>query len=58
MDYIIREVDGLGYLSIVLDEFKNEIYRGSFHEWPHTALDAALLFVEGREVKVNNEFRS
>ena len=46
MDYMIKKVDGVGYLPIVLDELSNEIYRGGYHQKAHDAIDAALLFVD------------
>ena len=46
MDYIIREVEGVGYLPIVLDQYSNEVYRGEYHHMAYTALDSALVFVE------------
>ena len=46
MDYMIKKVDGVGYLPIVLDEFSNEIYRGEYHQKAHDAIDAALSFVD------------
>ena len=46
MDYMIKKVDGVGYLPIVLDEFSNEIYRGEYHQKAHDAIDAALSYVD------------
>jgi len=46
MDFIIKKVDGVGFLPIVLDEYSNEIYRGEYHQKAHDAIDAALLFVD------------
>lgn len=46
MDFIIKKVDGVGYLPIVLDEYSNEIYRGSYYQEAHAAIDSALLFVD------------
>jgi hypothetical protein len=46
MDYIIKKVDGMGFLPIVLDELSNEIYRGEYHQNAHDAIDAALSFVD------------
>jgi hypothetical protein len=46
MDYMIKKVDGVGYLPIVLDELSNEIYRGEYHQNAHDAIDAALSFVD------------
>ena len=38
MDFIIKKVDGIGYLPIVLDEYSNEIYRGGNHQKAHDAI--------------------
>ena len=46
MDFIIKKVDGVGYLPIVLDEYSNEIYRGEYHQKAHDAIDAALSYVD------------
>ena len=46
MDYMIKKIDGVGFLPIVLDEFSNEIYRGQYHQKAHDAIDAALSFVD------------
>mgnify|MGYP003682014109 CR=1 FL=1 len=46
MDFIIKKVDGIGYLPIVLDEYSNEIYRGEHHQKAHDAIDAALSYVD------------
>jgi hypothetical protein len=46
MDYIIKKVDGMGFLPIVLDELSTEIYRGEYHQNAHDAIDAALSFVD------------
>ena len=46
MDYMIKKVDGVGFLPIVLDELSNEIYRGEYHQKAHDAIDAALSFVD------------
>ena len=46
MDYMIKKVNGIGYLPIVLDEYSNEIYRGEYHQKAHDAIDAALSYVD------------
>jgi hypothetical protein len=46
MDYMIKKIDGVGFLPIVLDEFSNEIYRGEYHQKAHDAIDAALSYVD------------
>ena len=46
MDYMIKKVDGVGYLPIVLDELSNEIYRGEYHQNAHDAIDASLSYVD------------
>jgi len=46
MDFIIKKVDGVGFLPIVLDEYSNEIYRGEYHQKAHDAINAALSYVD------------